>query len=447
MRDEIETFFADRQKDDLLLLYFSGHGVTDNDGCFYLTSYRTRKERLKATAIPANFIHNVMESSKSKHQIVVLDCCFSGAFAKGMQAKSATINLKEQFQGQGRAVLTSSSSYEYSFEQKDSDLSVYTRYLVEGIETGAADSDGDGWISVEELYNYTRNRVQEAVPVMKPEIYTTREGYGIRFAKAPTSDPQLNYRREVDRLVRQKAIIFLRPNFLDHARKLLQLPPRVDVVISDLGRRTLEARRNNLNLSVETATIIESEVLQPYRESEKKRYEYEQMLIKEIRRENPLSEHTRDNLKHFQQALGLRDQDVAPIEARILEKAVKRLPKLGVTSYQNRQLLFLLGGVPIVFLVAGLATYSLYSARINQRPSPPDLSQKLDSNSLNPNPSLSTPIDPKSETLEQKLLDEARSKVQAEDFEGAIEKYKELTTFNPKSVEGYVELGDRVSAS
>jgi tetratricopeptide (TPR) repeat protein len=321
-------------------------------------------------------------------------------------------------------------------------LSVYTRYLVEGIETGAADLDGDGWISVEELYNYTRNRVREAVPVMKPEIYTTREGYSIRFAKAPTSGPQLNYRREVDRLVRQKAITFVRPNFLDNARKLLQLPPRADVSISDLGRRTLEARRNNLNLSVEAATKIEHDVLQPYRKCEEKRYNYEQMLIKEIRRENPLSEHTRDNLKHFQQALGLRDQDVAPIEARILEKAAKRLPKLGITSHQNRPLLFFLGGVPIALLVIGLATYSLYSARINQRSLPSNISQKLDSNSSNINPSLPTHVDPKVEILEQKMLDEARSKVQTQDFEGAIEKYKQLITLNPKSNNGYSELGD-----
>ncbi|MBC7970466.1 MAG: caspase family protein, partial [Verrucomicrobia bacterium] len=136
MREEIESLFADRQKDDLLLLYFSGHGVKDDSGSFYLTNFRTRKNRLNSTAISSDEIHRLMEASRSKYQVVILDCCFSGAFATGMTAKADGVNVSEQLNqlgGQGRAVLTSSSAVEYSFEQKELDLSLYTHYLVEGI--------------------------------------------------------------------------------------------------------------------------------------------------------------------------------------------------------------------------------------------------------------------------------------------------------------------------
>ncbi|MGF2035678.1 MAG: hypothetical protein RMZ43_010255 [Nostoc sp. CmiVER01] len=84
-------------------------------------------------------------TSRSKRQVVILDSCFSGAFAEGLSAKDdGTINIREQLGGEGRAVLTSSSSTQYSFEQQGSDLSIYTRYLIEGITTGAADLDEDG---------------------------------------------------------------------------------------------------------------------------------------------------------------------------------------------------------------------------------------------------------------------------------------------------------------
>lgn len=35
MREALEAFFADRKPDDLLLFYFSGHGVKGLDGRFY----------------------------------------------------------------------------------------------------------------------------------------------------------------------------------------------------------------------------------------------------------------------------------------------------------------------------------------------------------------------------------------------------------------------------
>ena len=49
-------------------------------------------------------------------------CCFSGAFAEGLSAKDdGTVDLRSQLGGEGRAVLTSSNSIQYSFEQEEED--------------------------------------------------------------------------------------------------------------------------------------------------------------------------------------------------------------------------------------------------------------------------------------------------------------------------------------
>lgn len=216
MREEIESLFADRQKDDLLLLYFSGHGVTDDSGSFYLTNFRTRKDRLNSTAISSDEIHRLMEASRSKYQVVILDCCFSGAFARGMSAKADAVNVSEQLNrlgGQGRAVLTASNAAQYAFEQKELDLSVYTHYLVEGIATGAADIGCDGVIAISELHEYVSGKIREAHPAMTPGIYAAREGYNIVLARAPIGDPKLEYRRIVERLASQREISFAPRNF------------------------------------------------------------------------------------------------------------------------------------------------------------------------------------------------------------------------------------------
>lgn len=302
MRSEIEQLFMEKcQKDDVVLLYFSGHGYRHEDGSLFFVSRNTQINpqglvRI-GTAVDAKFIHqNYMSRSKSKRQVLILDCCFSGAFAEGMSAKeisnlNITNEIVEQLGGEGRAVLTSSTATQKSFE--DSGGGVYTRYLIEGIETGASDSDNDGFVTVAELHEYAKRKVLEAKPAMKPEIFAVKEGYTIRLAKAPIGNPQLEYRKEVEQRVRNG---------------------RVSVV----GRRVLIRRQSELGLNSEVTAAIEEEVLKPFRELEASLQEYEQTLTEALEEEPILSDGTLDDLQRLQQILKLRDEDVAPINNRLI---------------------------------------------------------------------------------------------------------------------------------
>ncbi|MEI2580503.1 caspase, EACC1-associated type [Scytonema sp. PRP1] len=298
MEDAIYNLFAHRQKEDLLLFYFSGHGIKDDNGRLYLSTRATKTQNgrlVKPSAVAASVLHESMNESRSQRQVIILDCCFSGAIAQGLTVKDdGTVNLQEQLGGKGRAILTSSTSTQYSFEQAGSDLSIYTRYLVEGMEKGAADRDGDGWISIDELHEYANSKVKEAAPAMTPKFYPIEEGHKILLAKSPKDDPKVKYRKEVETRAKE-----------GHE-------------FSVFARRILDGKRNEWGLTPGEAAAIEQEVLQPYREYERKRDEYERALIEAIAQEYPFSKTTQKDLKEYQQYLGLRDEDIASIEQRVI---------------------------------------------------------------------------------------------------------------------------------
>ncbi len=174
IRRRIADFFADRDRDDLLLLHYSGHGLKDSRGRLHLAARDTDLRRLAATAVPASFVNDQMTESASRRVVLVLDCCYSGAFARGALVRAdRAVHVAEEFSGQGRVVLTASSATEYAFEggqlaESDATPSVFTSALVRGLETGAADLDTDGEITIDELYDYTYREVRRNQPGQAP---------------------------------------------------------------------------------------------------------------------------------------------------------------------------------------------------------------------------------------------------------------------------------------
>ncbi|WP_416969655.1 caspase, EACC1-associated type [Streptomyces sp. 4F14] len=175
----ISELYRDRRRDDLTLLYFTGHGLKDDHGRLYLATTDTRHDSLLFTALSAEQIDQAMEGCASRRMVLILDCCYSGAFPARTKGDTE-VHALERFQGRGRTVLTASDSTQYSFDgeraQGQAAQSVFTRYLVEGLRDGSADLDGDGDITLDELYGYVHDRVVEAMPQQRPKKQDDVEG-------------------------------------------------------------------------------------------------------------------------------------------------------------------------------------------------------------------------------------------------------------------------------
>ena len=198
----VETLFAERSRDDIVLLHFSCHGIKDEGGELFLAARNTRPALLNATAVDAALVSKLMRKSPAQRVILLLDCCYGGAFERGMTARAAgDVNVGEQFAqpaeaGRGRAVITASSAMEYAFEGTELSEaleirpSVFTGALVRGLETGEADRDQDGKVALGELYDYVYDEVKRQTPNQTP----TKWEYGLHGELVVARNPRRQIR-------------------------------------------------------------------------------------------------------------------------------------------------------------------------------------------------------------------------------------------------------------
>lgn len=199
MQAAIAALFKDkvREQDDLALFFFSGHCVNDHYNQLYfatrLTCKNPKGELVPSSAVPASFVQEIMSESCSRQQVVILDCCFSNAFANVWSDENyIPIDIEKQLGGTGRVILTASNStQEFFIPHKGFEISTYTSYLVEGIETGAADLDRDRFVSVGELHQYISEKLQGTSAMIEPQIYTFEDSSNISLTKSHTKKLQL----------------------------------------------------------------------------------------------------------------------------------------------------------------------------------------------------------------------------------------------------------------
>jgi len=153
--------FKESGKEDLIILYYSGHGKLNSSGKLHLTTGNTDLGILESTSIPGEVLKTYADISPSRKVIFILDCCFSGAIGEVFASKSSIDDqLQLLSQGRGIHIISSSTGIQTSQENESDAYSVFTKYLIKGIAEGSADLNGDGAVSIDELYSYVQDQVK-----------------------------------------------------------------------------------------------------------------------------------------------------------------------------------------------------------------------------------------------------------------------------------------------
>ncbi|HEY1894711.1 MAG TPA: caspase family protein, partial [Terracidiphilus sp.] len=146
---------------DRVLVYFAGHGFISG-GKGYLAPYDIDLHNIAGTAISMDTLGTLIGTTiKGKWKVLLTDACHSGAITP--ETNPAQLNQMLLDVHQSIFSLTASRDREQSFESPDwgGGHGIFTYYVVQGL-AGAADANGDGIVTADELAEYVHTNVRAA---------------------------------------------------------------------------------------------------------------------------------------------------------------------------------------------------------------------------------------------------------------------------------------------
>jgi len=155
----LQQVFSQSTENDFIIFYFSGHG---SPGYFCPTDYTSNQ-------LSHDLVKEYFKKSKAKYRLCIADACFSGSIGSNQSTSSYenTQNLRDQ----RIAVIMSSKPSQTSAEMGQLKQGLFSYYLLKGLR-GGADLNHDSYVTVEELFIYTKNIVsQKSSGSQVPVIY------------------------------------------------------------------------------------------------------------------------------------------------------------------------------------------------------------------------------------------------------------------------------------
>lgn len=187
VQDAIADFFEDARQSDLLVFFFSGHGLRDSDDRLFFGFGRSAESRPENRSISADYVVKHIDNSFADRVVTILDCCNAGLFAndgrKGVSRIGKGDFHPREMEGKGRYTLVSSTGKQPS--QEGGGRSVYSKYLIEALSFGTDELAELPALTIALLQEHLFRSVKAELPGQEPNWWTSGTLGEIELARNP----------------------------------------------------------------------------------------------------------------------------------------------------------------------------------------------------------------------------------------------------------------------
>ncbi|HAS39826.1 MAG TPA: hypothetical protein DCS93_05075 [Microscillaceae bacterium] len=183
--------------DDQVVIFISCHGLLDEKMDYYLATTDVDFADPSKKGLPYEAIEQMLDKIPARKRLIMIDACHSGeldktevetvqapevvqkkdkkitiAFKGGRTFVKPKAGLNNSFDymkalfndisnHSGATVISAAAGYEFALESKEWNNGVFTYSILNGIDSGTADLNNDGRVSVSELKDYVISQVAE----------------------------------------------------------------------------------------------------------------------------------------------------------------------------------------------------------------------------------------------------------------------------------------------
>ncbi|MEQ8550722.1 MAG: caspase family protein [Cyclobacteriaceae bacterium] len=142
-----------------LFIFYAGHGAPDpNTKSGYFLPADCEPNYIDVTAYPAELLFSNINKIGAKSTTIVMDACFSG---NGVITGLSAVAIKPKDFGdiENGIVITSSSGTQPSAWYEEKNHGLFSYYFLKALREPATDVDGNGEVTIDEIYTYVENMV------------------------------------------------------------------------------------------------------------------------------------------------------------------------------------------------------------------------------------------------------------------------------------------------
>lgn len=189
----LKTELTKARKNDVVLIFLDGHGGLDpsTPDQYYFCPYDATGALSKTGVCVSD--KRIFKAIPSERLLLLTGSCFSGGFLAGL-ARGRGPDAFFDFFGElkGRFGMSAARNDQVAWVDKKFGMNVFNFFVTKGLR-GAADTSGDGHITIKELYDYVfANVVRETNNAQEPQLFpATGETASTTIYSCPTYSDKL----------------------------------------------------------------------------------------------------------------------------------------------------------------------------------------------------------------------------------------------------------------